>query len=108
MKPLFRSLAIFWIAAFSQFGWAADLDAPSAAAPTQVAAAAQDLRMRPPPALNAAQLGVIDDARNAGSGSLRDTARAVENSPAEGLPSTPIALATLLLIICILIGRRNT
>jgi hypothetical protein len=31
-----------------------------------------------------------------------------DNATAERLPSTPVALASLLLVICILIGRRNT
>ena len=107
MKPLLRSLSVFSIVLFCQFGRAADLLPSASAAPTQVAAVAQDLRSKTPPALNAVQMAVIDGPRK-GVVSLRDEARPADKGPAEGLPSTPIALATLLLMICILIGRRNS
>jgi hypothetical protein len=107
MKPLLRFLSVLSIVLFCQFGRAADLLPSASAAPTQVAAAAQDLRSKTPPVLSTVQMAIIDGSRN-GSGSLRDELRPIDKSPTEGLPSTPIALATLLLMICILIGRRNS
>ena len=106
MKPLLRSLLILSIALFSQSALAAD-PVPAAPTATQVAAASQDLRSRTNPALTTVQLAIGDGPTSAGSASLRDAARPLEQRSAEGLPSTPIALASLLLILCILIGRRN-
>ena len=92
---------------FSQPTRAVEPATPVQAMPKQVAAAAQDLRMmssdRNPPK----QLAVIDASRNAGASRLVDAPQA-EATPAEGLPSTPIALATVLLMLCILVGRRHS
>jgi hypothetical protein len=106
MKPLLLSLALLMVL-FSQPTRAAEPTTPIQATAQQVATAAQDFRMmssdRNPPK----QLAIVDGSRNVGSGRLVDAPQA-EVTPAEGLPSTPIALATVLLMLCILVGRRQT
>jgi len=106
MKPLLVSLAIS-MALFSQPGRAADPVISMQAPPTQVAIAAQDLRLTSPSTRTSAQLAAVDGSGNVGASRLVDAPGQVQSAPAEGLPSTPIALATLLLMFCILVGRRN-
>lgn len=97
------------MALFSQPGRAADPLVQVQPAPTQLAAVAQDLRMKPPSVRSASQLAAVDGSAGAGSAPLVDApGRQAKDAPADGLPSTPIALATLFLMFCILVGRRNT
>jgi len=107
MKPLLLSLAIS-MALFSQLGRAADPVVSVQTAPTQVAVAAQDLGLKSLSTRTSPQLAAVDGSGSVVSSRLVDATGQVKNAPGEGLPSTPIALATLLLMFCILVGRRNT
>ncbi len=113
MKKLPSSVILSLMLA-GQAALAADSAKPAAALPapattTQLAVAAPELRLRSPsPQAGAVQMIAIGDSR---LGQPRTPAAAEsrpDNAAAERLPSTPVALASLLLVICILIGRRNT
>ena len=116
MKTLLLSTAILALALGPQASASSDLTvvpamvaAPMAtpAGPTQVAAS--DLRLRAGAGQPVSvQLVGIGDNRIARSGSRHAADGRDVKPPAEGLPSTPIALATLLLILCRLIGRRSS
>jgi hypothetical protein len=107
MKPLLLSLAIS-MALFSQPGRAADPVVSVHPAPTQIAVAAQDLRLKSPSTRTSPQLAAVDGSGSAVSSRLVDAPGQAQDARGEGLPSTPIALATLVLMFCILVGRRNT
>jgi hypothetical protein len=106
MKPLLLSLALLMVL-FSQPTRAAEPTTPVQAIPQQVVAAAQEFRMMSPDRNSPKQLAVVDGSRNVGPSRLVDAPQA-DATPVEGLPSTPIALATVLLMLCILVGRRQT
>ena len=109
MKKTLISLGVLWLTLFSPPSLTADLAVPASLGPTQASVSLVDVR----PAAHAVQLqfAAIGDPRSTRLGTLRDADRPAEkpvvNPAAEGLPSTPVALASLLLILCILIGRRN-
>lgn len=124
MKKLLLSFAILSLVLSTQAGASTDLDnaaalaASVATATTQVATAttqvavASDLRLRPGTAQPVAVQLV-------GIGENRSDQRVVRSAtspradtqdrppPVDGLPSTPVALGALLLLLCMLIGRRN-
>ncbi len=120
MKNILIPSAFLSLSLLSLPGFTADLAAPESVAPTQVAVAAQELRPSPSEAraplaqratpVQFAAIGGLP--QQGGMGSLQDaplrTPGAVSEAVGGGLPSTPIALASLLLMICILIGRRKT
>ena len=110
MKKILLSSTAFSISLFSQSGVTADLAIPVSLPPAQVAVATQDLRLSPPQARAAGvQFAAIGELQNRGGiGNLQDAKSGATDAVSGGLPSTPIALASLLLMICILIGRRNT
>jgi hypothetical protein len=113
MKKLLLTTAILSLALGTQASASPDLSlAPTMTSPvaaTQVASS--DLMLRPAAQPVSVQLVGIGDNRvartasraAAGDGNARDG-----KQPAEGLPSTPIALGTLLLLLCRLIGRRSS
>ena len=75
-------------------------------APISDARAAAPLSASAGPPLKVASIGGV---RSSGAAGAAPPDRSVASADALGerLPSTPVALATLLLLICILIGRRN-
>jgi hypothetical protein len=108
MKKILISLSVVLsLALFSHIGLSADLAIPVTASSVSVVNAAPELlaqaRATQPPPLQLAAIGDSNGRRSAG---LQDAGPA-DKATVEGLPSTPIALATLLLVICILVGRRN-
>ena len=122
MKTLLLSTAILAFALGPQASASSDLTlvAPTGVAPTGVAppmtapakptqVAASDLRLRPGVGQPVSvQLVGIGDNSIARPGSRYPADGRDVQPPAEGLPSTPIALATLLLLLCRLIGRRSS
>jgi len=121
MKPILLTSAVLAFSLFSHAGVTADLATPAAvpvslaasspasgpADQTQLASLSQDLRLgsqgpRPAPV----QLAAIGDNR-IGSSPLVDGRIQAQNANSGGLPSTPVALSALLLMLCILIRRRN-
>ena len=104
MKKILLSLGVLSLTVFGRPGATADLAmSPSLATTpsismTEVMSAAQASQL---------QLAAIGDSRAARPGNLREADRPAAMPAADGLPSTPVALASLLLIICILVGRRN-
>lgn len=114
MKKLLLSIVIVSFALGTQASASPDLAlVPAMNAPaTATQVAASDLRLLPgaaqPVSVQLVGIGDSRGTRTAGrlasaEGNGRDT-----KAPAEGLPSTPIALATLLLLLCRLIGRRSS
>jgi hypothetical protein len=75
-------------------------------APIADAHAAGPLAASPGPQMRMASIGGVLSPGSAGAVSPQRQATGGETL-GERLPSTPVALATLLLMICILIGRRN-
>jgi hypothetical protein len=110
MKPLFSALFLLPLLLSSPSGKASDPVASVMAAQTRVVAAASDLRLPSPASLSSAvQVAAISSpGAGFGTGNLTNASRGRDEGTAEALPSTPIALATLFLIICILVGRRNS
>jgi hypothetical protein len=113
MKKLLLSIVIVSSALGTHASATPDLAlVPTMNAPaTATQLAASDVRLLPSGAQSVSvQLVGIGDSRMsrtvgrpaAADGNIRDG-----KPPAEGLPSTPIALATLLLLLCRLIGRRS-
>lgn len=86
------------------------LSAPSAAAPATQVAAASDLLLRPAAAqkVSVQLVGIGDNRSDQRIGRSAGQQAADQERPGpEGLPSTPVALGALLLLLCMLIGRRN-
>jgi len=117
MKTLLLSTAILAFALGPQASASSDLTlvAPTGVAPPMTApakptqVAASDLRLRPGVGQPVSvQLVGIGDNSIARPGSRYPADGRDVQPPAEGLPSTPIALATLLLLLCRLIGRRSS
>ncbi len=114
MKKLLLSIVIVSFALGTQASASPDLalvptmNAPASA--TQVAAS--DLRLLPataqPVSVQLVGIGDTRISRTAGRSATADGNVRDGKAPAEGLPSTPIALATLLLLLCRLIGRRSS
>jgi len=113
MKKILFSFALLGSLLFSLPGTTADRSLPDTAVPVSLTAAQPSL---PAPQV---QLAALGDARGVGVAPVRDLVRpataatgaaviVADKPPADGLPSTPIALACLLLIMCILVGRRNS
>ena len=53
------------------------------------------------------QLVGIGENRIVRSAGLQSAERQEARATTDGVPSTPVALAALLLVLCMLIGRRN-
>lgn len=105
MKKILLSLAVLSSTLFSLPGSTAGSDTPAARPPAHLSVALNEVRAgAPTPQL---RLAAIGDPATTRASSLHDTDRAAEKPAAEGLPSTPVALGCLLLIFCILVGRRN-
>ena len=114
MKNLLPSLVILSATLFCHAGAAADLTQPASGTQVQQAAVRQAvplneaLDLPPTPQL---QLASIGDGRSMQTGNLRAASRATDrpagNANIDRLPSTPTALACLVLVICILVGHRN-
>jgi len=114
MKKLLLSIVIVSFALGTQASASPDLalvptmNAPAGA--TQFAAS--DLRLLPtagqPVSVQLVGIGDNRISRTAGRPATVDGTVRDSKMPAEGLPSTPIALATLLLLLCRLIGRRSS
>jgi hypothetical protein len=113
MKKLLITTAIVSLALASPASASPDLSlAPTMTAPvaaTQVASSDLMLRSASQP-VSVQLVGIGDNriARTAGRPAAGDGNARDAKQPAEGLPSTPIALATLLLLLCRLIGRRSS
>lgn len=105
MKKTLISSGILALTLFSHPGSTSDLAMHSSLAPALKSLPVIEVRATVP--ATQLQLATIGDAQGPRSGNLRDAGRSAGTPPAEGLPSTPVALAAMLLIICILIGRRN-
>ena len=112
MKNPLLSLIVLSATLFCQTGGAAELAQPIAHSQMQQAVVHQMVvvsdALPPTPQL---QLASIGDGRSMLSGSLQAASR-TSGQPAGSasvgrLPSTPIALACLVLVICILVGRRS-
>ena len=108
MKKLLPSTAILSLALFTHAGASTDIDLPppilaAPAATTQVAA--NDLRLHPQAV--SVQLVGIGENRIVRSAGLQSAERQEARATTDGVPSTPVALAALLLVVCMLIGRRN-
>lgn len=111
MKNPAAASALILFSLFSPPGLTADLATTTPAEATQVSIAATELRpAAPAPGVQFAAVGEARtlEARPRDAGALRNASQGRDVATAGGLPSTPIALASLLLILCILIGRRNT
>lgn len=114
MKKLLLSTLIVSFTLGTQASASPDLAlVPTITAPsnaTQVAAS--DLRLLPATAqpVSVQLVGIGDNrlVRNVGRPATADATVRNAKAPGEGLPSTPIALATLLLLLCRLIGRRSS
>ena len=106
MKKLLPCLIVLSVTLFCQPGGAADLALPNAFSPAAPAGTLSGSVPAKPPA----QLQLASVAEGL---QLSGNARAAERPDAgaakstDGLPSTPIALACLALIICILVRRRT-
>lgn len=113
MKKLLLSILIVSSALGAQATASPDLAlVPTMNAPaTATQVAASDLRLLPagaqPVSLQLVGIGDSRISRTAGRPATGDGNVRNATPPTEGLPSTPIALATLLLLLCRLIGRRS-
>lgn len=107
MKKILISLSVVLsLGLFSHIGLSADLAIPVTASSASVVTAAPELLAQARGNQTPLQLAVIGDSNGRRSAGLQDAGPA-DKAAVEGLPSTPIALATLLLVICILVGRRS-
>jgi hypothetical protein len=107
MKKILISLSVVLsLGLFSHIGLSADLAIPGAASSVSVVTAAPELLAQAQGTQNPLQLAAIGDSNGRRSAGLQDAVPA-DKAIVDGLPSTPIALATLLLVICILVGRRS-
>ncbi len=113
MKKILFSFALIGSLLISLPGTTADRSLPDTAVPVSLTVA------QTPLSVPQVQLAALGDARGVGVAPVRDLVRPanaaagaaviVADKPSvDGLPSTPIALACLLLIMCILVGRRNS
>lgn len=117
MKKILLSFALLGSLLFSLPGTTADRSLPDTAVQVSLSETQTPL---PTPQV---QLAVLSDARSVRGTPVRDLVRpanvvssaassaaviVADKPPVDGLPSTPIALACLLLIMCILVGRRNS
>jgi hypothetical protein len=119
MKKLLLSSAILSLVLGAQVRASTNHDALSeaaiaaptaAAAPATQVAAASDLLLRPAAAqkVSVQLVGIGDNRSDQRIGrSAGQQAPDQELPGPEGLPSTPVALGALLLLLCMLIGRRN-
>ncbi len=112
MNKLLFSTAIVSLAFATPASSSPELVLPPAAMAAPLSAtqvAASDMLLRPgagqPVSVQLVGIGENRVARPVGR-QAADTRSS--SAPAEGLPSTPIALATLLLLLCRLIGRRSS
>jgi hypothetical protein len=112
MKKLLLFTAILSLAFATPASSSPELVMPPAAMATPGSAtqvAASDMRLRPVAGQPVSvQLVSIGDNRVAQPIGRQAADTRSPSAPAEGLPSTPIALATLLLLLCRLIGRRSS
>ena len=107
MKKILLSVGVLSLTLFSHPGSTADLALSSARAPTHLSVSMTEIRVgAAAPPMKLAAIG--DPGSGAGAGNLRGADANSEKPAAEALPSTPVALGGLLLILCILIRRRNT
>ena len=106
MKKILLCLCILSTMVPALPGSAADLSMPVSRSLLEPSASVTELTGTPPaPQM---KLAAIGDNRLIVTGSLRDSGNRPPDKPArEELPSTPVALACLALVICILVGRRN-
>ena len=125
MKKLLLTSAILSLSLLSHAGTTADLAIPASSpasqhialpislpvsvAPVQMAVAATDEPFGATASRQApVQLAAVGGARDQpGSGTLQDADLPGRRVVPEALPSTPVALASLLLMICILVRRRK-
>jgi hypothetical protein len=112
MNKLLFSTAIVSLAFATPASSSPELVMPPAAMAAPVSAtqvAASDMLLRPGTGQPVSvQLVGIGDNRVARPVGRQAADTRSPSAPAEGLPSTPIALATLLLLLCRLIGRRSS
>lgn len=103
MKKILLSLGVLSLTVFGRPGATADLAMSHSLATTPSVSMTEVMSAQ----ASQLQLAAIGDSRAARPGNLREADRPAAMPAADGLPSTPVALASLLLIICILVGRRN-
>lgn len=112
MKKILLSSALLGSLLFSLPGTTADRSLPDTGVQVSLI---ETKTLLPVPQV---QLAVLSDVHSVRGTPVRDLVRpppaasgaaviVADKPPAEGLPSTPIALACLVLIMCILVGRRN-
>jgi hypothetical protein len=106
MKKILLTLGVLLLTSVSLPGETVERPMPASLLQTSPSISANEvLTTVPAPQL---QLAAISEPLGVRSGNLRDANRPAADRPsADSLPSTPVALACLLLMICILVGRRN-
>jgi hypothetical protein len=112
MNKLLLSTAILSLGFATPASSNPELVIPSAVLAAPVSAtqvAASDVRLMPVAGqpVSVQLVGIADNRMTRPVGRQAVDTR-TPSAPSEGLPSTPIALATLLLLLCRLIGRRSS